>query len=562
MIENMKFNNFRRGSTSVFVFNLSFLCLLIDAINLLPSLPTFWQNSNVVKTMLGSDKITDGYVNLRAGNLKDNNEVIWHYSGLMRNPATGVPIVGIEGLEFVKRLPSTTIDIEEEINNKKKTNKGKNSNSNSTTINQLPLPSDYGLYLSKKVFVFTDLKNRSEAIKQFRTGKHGPLREVNPVKEIVELVKFGVLIDTTTTDVIVSKKDALVKKDEGIKQQNKQELINNIDKKGNSDKYCVEVKLPGGRILRNEKLTISRDTGHAYSFLDFVGNTKMLNELGVQYNIVNFMKGKTRNNAMNKWISFASPYDINNSGKSQEYYTIYLDRVESPNPIRMFNGILCGFAEITSNFFENSMNTLGFRIISDRFSNSYKNAANSFQYFKPDISTKDFNYADKDVVEVMGGIKSVNNKQDIAANIHSNDITSMTNNVNISATVSKAIISDELRNAIEFNEKRTIDRLAKLYPYWGLQRDDTPRRGTAVMKYTRYGEGPSWYSVGKPVTTEICAIRYNTLTDVPSYIRRLITQQHPAFYLDKLENLDDFKIHKDPLDKFKPWYSSFLAKKQ
>ena len=41
----------------------------------------------------------------RSGSVRENDPLIWYYSGSLRNPVTGNEIAGIEGLEFIKLLP-------------------------------------------------------------------------------------------------------------------------------------------------------------------------------------------------------------------------------------------------------------------------------------------------------------------------------------------------------------------------------------------------------------------------------------------------------------------------
>ena len=82
-------------------------------------------------------------------------------------------------------------------------------------------------------------------------------------------------------------------------------------------------------------------------------------------------------------------------------------------------------------------------------------------------------------------------------------------------------------------------------------------RAVANMKYKRYGECPSWYSVGKPTASEITGIRYNSINHIPKSTIKLININCPNFLIesDCKFLLEDYKNQKDSLDNYKPWYT-------
>jgi hypothetical protein len=95
------------------------------------------------------------------------------------------------------------------------------------------------------------------------------------------------------------------------------------------------------------------------------------------------------------------------------------------------------------------------------------------------------------------------------------------------------------------------------------------KRGSASLRYTRYGEGPSWYSVGRAVASELVATRYATLADAPQHVLKLVAERCPGFFTDadgapvgaadrgavaKVLTLENFRQQKDAYDDFKPWY--------
>jgi hypothetical protein len=145
-------------------------------------------------------KLIKSLANARAGS-PDNSGVVWYHTGVMRNPLTGAEVVGIEGLEFVSRLPANF--------------------SSTSSSSELYTES----YLSRKLFAYVNAKNRSEAIRSFRVRPpHSPARDVQPFKELNQVVTLG------------------------------------VDSQGNAFTY---VAFPSGRTLHSTRVRISASTGLA-----------------------------------------------------------------------------------------------------------------------------------------------------------------------------------------------------------------------------------------------------------------------------------------------------------
>jgi len=83
----------------------------------------------------------------------------------MRNPLTGLEVVGIEGIEF-------TMPIVLQHNRLASSEKDNNWMSRS--------------YYSRKFFVYVDKNNRTQPITEFKVSKFSPFRPVNPVKQLFE----------------------------------------------------------------------------------------------------------------------------------------------------------------------------------------------------------------------------------------------------------------------------------------------------------------------------------------------------------------------------------------
>jgi hypothetical protein len=297
-------------------------------------------------------------------------------------------------------------------------------------------------FLSRKVFIYTPLHNRSEALTAFRSGKHAPLRPLQPVRELFEKVTVGV---TTPPTAITSA------------------ITNSTSLTGRPTAYYAEMELPGGRRLRADKLAIARRTGLPVAAPDLfrallrvpTDGIAAVAGVGEAYEVVGFVRGRPRR-PVNRWVSLASPGDGQGVGRSQEYYTL------------------------------------------------------------------------------RGGGGSGSSG---------------------SGTASTTVTSERAKEASRTG--RTVSPA------------NSGKRGSASLRYTRYGEGPSWYSVGRAVASELVATRYATLADAPPHVLKLVAERCPGFFTDadgapvgaadrgavaKVLTLENFRQQKDAYDDFKPWY--------
>lgn len=243
---------------------------------------------------------------IRAGSPQSTG-VIWHHSGVMRNPITGAEVVGIEGIEFTSNLPfyvkvsnisnssigsitPTTTDTKlSPKRNQRKSSKGVAVQG--TVIEKEQFSQSF---LSHKLFVYVDAKNRSKAIESHRIHPiHSPARAVRPVKELNQIVTLGV------------------------------------------DQNCTlssELQFPGGRTVRSSRIKINKVASGSNSAIHHC-----LDRMGIclpsnpSLEIIHFISAHKKK-SFNRWISFQSPAsDIN--GRSQEYYTMELCR--GPSSARM-----------------------------------------------------------------------------------------------------------------------------------------------------------------------------------------------------------------------------------
>ena len=131
-------------------------------------------------------------------------------------------MAGVEGLEFNRRLSDGEVH-EEEFRKKEK------KIVNGTTEILLKRKNDKNpssTFISKKVFIYTDLSNRTEAITAFRSGKFAPKRPVSSVKFMNELITIG-----TKTKNIKPIKIQKNDKNKEISSPNNAALENSTDKK-------------------------------------------------------------------------------------------------------------------------------------------------------------------------------------------------------------------------------------------------------------------------------------------------------------------------------------------
>jgi hypothetical protein len=71
--------------------------------------------------------------------------------------------------------------------------------------------------------------------------------------------------------------------------------------------------------------------------------------------------------------------------------------------------------------------------------------------------------------------------------------------------------------------------------FLGLTRGNSDSAGSkpplATMHYKRFGEGPEWYAMGRPCSTELYAYKYASMQDVPVSPRAMLAELCPTFFL-------------------------------
>lgn len=391
-------------------------------------------------------------------------------------------LAGVEGLEFNRRLSLGEVEDFEASRNE-------TSYIPATSQKTAYRKNPSSTFVSKKVFIYTDVNNRSEIISRFRAGKFAPKRPVNGVKIMHELVTIGSKIkdgDAVEPPVDSSSIKAIVE-DGRIEdivvaplKKGRRKIHEQQKKPGN---LYAEIEWPGGRRTRTEKVSITRESGSPFSILDVLfGDFNDRKELGVQYNVINFMRGKPKK-PFNRWVSFARAPDNVASGRSQEYYALSYDRIR-------FTPADC----LTD--------------ISKYLSFKVKEAQVKI------MPKKSFNLL--------------------------NRVTS--------AQETAAIQSEEMSSEVIGVEEELKAVVPAVRPLM--------HPSVAIMRYKRYGECPSWYSVGRSSASEILATRYNSARHLPPHIIALISQRCPEF-LDTRSNtiLDEFRDQQDLLEKYRPWYS-------
>lgn len=167
------------------IFLFGWMITLLCAIN-------FPSNSFFVK----QSKKLQRFMQLKTGKNYDQ-PCLWHHVGCLRNPANGLEMVGIQGVEIVKPIKGQALP----------------SNGSEDLLNYQ--------YLSKKLFIYVNPMNLTDPIYQFRLQRVSPFRKVNPVKKFQEHVRVS------------------------------------LDKSGN---FKNIISWPGNRTLENTLLNIQDDT--------------------------------------------------------------------------------------------------------------------------------------------------------------------------------------------------------------------------------------------------------------------------------------------------------------
>jgi hypothetical protein len=148
--------------------------------------------------------------------VRENDPLIWYYSGSLRNPVTGNEIAGIEGLEFIKLLPQRD--------------------------NNMSRPDpDTCSYICKKIFVYTPPNNHSEVLTSYRVKPIAPKRKISrsskEYHQIIHITPKPTSIEPASFTSDAYQRDLATKK--------------------SSDVYQIKVEWPGGRISSSNKIKIT-----------------------------------------------------------------------------------------------------------------------------------------------------------------------------------------------------------------------------------------------------------------------------------------------------------------
>lgn len=258
------------------------------------------------------------YMTLRCGNNKFK-PLYWYYTGSIRNPMTGNIIAGIEGIEFVQRLPdwneNQVKDTFTAIMSKLRLNINQlHELDNNHTTKSSYIPS----YMTKKIFIYTNPLNHSNILSSYQIRPQSPKRVINnPYKELNEIISiqssnifdnsYKVVIQWPKGRISCTKKMQIlsdIKQPKQSHQDQKNDMnINQLSSKYNTDTLEIKNFIHGGKIkLKNHKI--------------------------LKNQFFNILKQSTR------WISFSSSSLSDFNGRSQEYYSIY--------PIKLMNFIKLG----------------------------------------------------------------------------------------------------------------------------------------------------------------------------------------------------------------------------
>ena len=247
---------------------------------------------------LKSELLLRNFINLRTGNKCNKNGIWWHYKGIIRNPLSGKEIIAIEGVENIRLIDASWFPLKKIRNNIfKKSNDNNHYNNNESTVKDSDV---YGRYICNKVFIYTQLDNRTSPVTEYRLHPSAPTRVVQPIKHYME-------------DITVSKQ---------LKQQNQQKQQNQIQKMGNSNsnpKMSIEIKWPGGRTLVTNQAE--------FLLPSCLGNTGGIGLAGRrQLELSCFLRSESarereKKRKINKWISFA-PGPKSSTPRSSESYML------------------------------------------------------------------------------------------------------------------------------------------------------------------------------------------------------------------------------------------------
>lgn len=246
-----------------------------------------WKFNSLLQYSSEKKKLNQ-FINLRCGKSNPLNPIYWYYTGVIKNALTGTDIAGIEGIEYIANIHNELDDDDEYLqNNHEKLTLMQLGNKNNTEMENLYIKS----YLSKKIFIYTPLDNRTTSLDTFRVRPAAPKRKIKQV----------------------------------YKEMN--ELISMTPSRDSKNSFSVIIQWPKGRTSSTQKLKIITDDMYRDSKSTSLSNDKKISnkQHSSRLELTNFILGgvpKGKRRAWNKWISFSSPSsDI--LGKSQEYYSIY-----------------------------------------------------------------------------------------------------------------------------------------------------------------------------------------------------------------------------------------------
>ena len=196
-----------------------FVILLIGYINasLLSLKPIIHTSSDYLNNMKNNNNIITNdiisYMNLRASSPSKSNDknknqfVVWHYTGVIKNPVSGLDMVSIEGLEITKN--------------------------NGMKKNETHICTEY---ITKKIFIYTDKNNNSKAITEFRINPTAPKRKVNPVKVMTEKIVLEAQYHVNNTTINKNLYNCIVEWPRGRKISTKKILISS----NNNDRTIID----------------------------------------------------------------------------------------------------------------------------------------------------------------------------------------------------------------------------------------------------------------------------------------------------------------------------------
>lgn len=247
---------------------------------------------------------------LRVG--RKGESVMWYYTGVIRNPVSGSEVVGIEGVERCVEVPGTFFEGEED------------NSKGSTSFT----------FLSSKLFVYTDLQNRTKPVTLYRVQPAAPARPVNPLSELNCVVTLGYRRRAVASDSPSGSKQGAKGKREGVIQKSQTPF----------DFFSV-VRWPSGRAIHTNNIEIaptgsndvpgvgSRKAGQALDVIHYINGisacknvtTSTRNYGGIESSAAEMLSKRGKFN-WRKWITFSGSGSQPWYGKSQEYYTISAGR--------------------------------------------------------------------------------------------------------------------------------------------------------------------------------------------------------------------------------------------